>query len=294
MCAPQREIERLMAKRLALIAGTGRLVEQSAFAGKAKGLHVKIFSMGAELAELVDFESVEVSPARPVELIWKLRSFRPDEICMVGAVSLSDSDRGGLLKVISMFRPRGGDKSSGSGDGALSRGIPVMEKLTGGRVIGVHTLIPDLAVQHGYVAGPHLDKNGLELVQFALDTAYQCGGLDLGQSVIVSRGRVIAIEDVAGTDALIGRVLQHRNEGHVNVPRSALALGKALKPNQSTRVDMPTIGPNTLTNAHQSGVGLIAIHADHTLLVDAAEFGTLAADLGISVVALLPSNSMTS
>lgn len=279
-----------MTQRLALIAGTGWLVEKSALAAQSDDMRVKIFSMGADLSRLPGFETIDVSAGRPIDLAWKLRSFRPDLICMVGAVALSDSDRGGLLKVISMFSGRRSKASSG-GDAALSRGIPVMEKLSGGRVVGVHTLIPELALQYGYVAGPRLQTQGLELAQFALDTAQKCGALDLGQSVIVSRDRVIAIEDVAGTDSLIARILQYRNVGHVNVLSSELALGKALKPSQSTRVDMPTIGPITLRQAKKSGVGVIAVHAEKTLLVDSNVFSALAEELRISVVALSPSLS---
>jgi DUF1009 family protein len=66
------------------------------------------------------------------------------------------------------------------------------------------------------------------------------GGMDVGQSVIVSDGYVLGIEAAEGTDALIARCARLRRESSGGV------LVKMIKSHQDIRVDIPAIGPGTI------------------------------------------------
>ncbi|MFX5126516.1 LpxI family protein, partial [Acinetobacter baumannii] len=84
------------------------------------------------------------------------------------------------------------------------------------------------------------------------------GAFDIGQAVIVSGGRILALEAAEGTDRMLARVATARGSG------DALAGGvlvKRPKPGQEMRVDLPTIGPATVEGAAAAkllGIAMLA------------------------------------
>lgn len=274
-----------MTGRLAILAGDGGLVADAIGAAHDKGYEVGLFLV-TDRSDITGDVTQRVDPARPLAMVWRVRAFRPEKICLVGSVSLTDRHRSGLQRVMSWFGGRRG--GSESGDGSLARGLPILERMTGGKVLGVHELIDGLAVGEGHIAGPQPDAGQWALCDYALANARKAGSLDLGQAAVCTSGRVVAVEDVGGTDALIDRVQHLRQQGLVDVPSSQLALAKARKPDQPAGVDLPTIGAETLRNAAKAGIGLICLHADNALLADRSEVCELAETLGITVLAARP------
>ena len=62
---------------------------------------------------------------------------------------------------------------------------------------------------------------------------------------------MIAVEDVAGTDALLERVAAYRRDGRFG--KAGGVLVKCLKPMQDGRHDLPTIGADTAERAAARG-----------------------------------------
>ncbi len=107
--------------------------------------------------------------------------------------------------------------------------------------------------------------------------AKEMGRLDIGQSVAVMDGDVIAVEAIEGTDRMIARAGDLcRKGGWVHV--------KVGKPDQDMRFDVPTIGPDTIRNLHAAGAGCLVVEARITLIVKRDETLALADELGIAVV----------
>ena len=88
------------------------------------------------------------------------------------------------------------------------------------------------------------------------------GGLDVGQAVVVQQGVVLGVEAAEGTDRLLLRCGELRRAGPGGV------LVKIAKPGQERRVDLPTIGVATITNAATAGLAGIAVEAASVLVVD--------------------------
>jgi DUF1009 family protein len=107
------------------------------------------------------------------------------------------------------------------------------------------------------------------------------GPYDVGQAVVVSRGRVEAVEGVEGTDAMLARVAQQRRSRVDTSPARLGVLVKRPKPGQELRIDLPAIGPDTVrraANARLAGIAVLALGtlaAERTELVRCAD----AADL---------------
>ncbi len=103
--------------------------------------------------------------------------------------------------------------------------------------------------------------------------------LDVGQSVAVRRGIVVAVEAAEGTDEMIRRA-------------GALAPGavvvKVSRPAQDARYDLPVVGPQTMAALSAARAAALAIEAGRTIVLDRERLVAAADAAGIAVVAIAP------
>lgn len=249
-----------MAERLSFIAGTGQLPREVIAAVRANGIEVQVLSLEKR-------RTLFGHPARPLDLrdpqgaLEMIRTFRSTLIAAAGGLRLSDSQREAMLRFL-------GSQPATLGDTALSILSGYVEQHTGARIIGVHELAPHLLTPEGLIAGPAPAPALLESARFALDLARRSGQLDLGQGVVVAGRRTIALEDIAGTDALLRRVRTFRRFGLAGDGVSPLVLAKAAKPDQPHAIDLPAVGPRTIRIAKSAGIALIALEAGATIMVE--------------------------
>ena len=270
-----------MAKRLSIFAGQGQLVQSAISSAVQSGYSIQLLSL-TDRADLDEFNPVSANISNPISILLKLRSFKPTHICMVGGLSISDKQREGLLGFL-----RGKSRRQRTtGDTGLSRLIGALEFSTGAKVIGVHEIVPDLCAREGLLAGPEISAQNLQDCAFALKIAQEIGRLDIGQAVISSGQRIVGVEDIGGTDALMGRVKEFVAQGKIGNGRGTLILAKAKKPNQPATTDLPAIGPDTILQAKASSVSIVCIEAENSLLIDKEKLFELANKLDISVLGL--------
>jgi len=114
-------------------------------------------------------------------------------------------------------------------------------------------------------------------IAFGFDLAKEMGRLDVGQTVVVVNGMVLAVEAIEGTDQAIIRTQKWaRKKGGVVV--------KVEKPNQDTRFDVPTVGPRTLKSMKKAGLKVLAIEAGKTIVMEKDRLITLADRWDMTVV----------
>lgn len=179
------------------------------------------------------------------------------------------------------FFARIGTKSLGD-DGILRALIKEIEH-EGMRVIGIQEIIPELLVKEGLLTKKKPDKEDEEDIRRGVEVAETLGKLDVGQSVVVQQGLVLGVEGIEGTDKLIERCSNYQRKG------KAAILVKMRKPQQDLRIDLPTIGTNTIENAHKYGLKGLAIHAGNTLIVNEQEVINLANKYGLFIKGIIPS-----
>ncbi len=138
---------------------------------------------------------------------------------------------------------------------------------------------PELLVKDGILVGRRPDAKLQADIQTGWEVAKRMGGLDIGQTITIKDGTVIAVEAIEGTDACIERSGQLCRRG-------GWTLVKVSKPQQDMRFDVPTIGPQTVQRVREAGGKAIAIEADKTILVDRETTLQSARDAGITIVAL--------
>lgn len=99
-------------------------------------------------------------------------------------------------------------------------------------------------------------------IELGIDVLTSLSKLDVGQSVIIEDKYVLGIEAAEGTDNLIIRCasLLKKPQGGVLV--------KIMKVGQDSRMDIPTIGPDTIKNLAKYNYNGIAIEADKVIIID--------------------------
>jgi len=133
----------------------------------------------------------------------------------------------------------------------------------------------DLATA-GLMAGPELSRREEEDVELGWKTAKEMARLDVGQTVIVKNGTILAVEGFEGTDEAIKRGGALARAGAIMI--------KVSKPNQDMRFDVPVIGTATISVATEAKVRVVALEAGKTLLLEREAIVELAQSAGISIV----------
>jgi UDP-2,3-diacylglucosamine hydrolase len=118
-------------------------------------------------------------------------------------------------------------------------------------------------------------------VEFGRTMAQGIGGLDIGQTVVVKNGAVIAVEAIEGTDRAI------RRAGELQIAETVVV--KMAKPNQDMRFDVPGVGRSTIDSMIQAKAAVLAIEAGKTMITNYEEMIKAASKAKISVVGIPPS-----
>ncbi len=152
----------------------------------------------------------------------------------------------------------------------------------GFRVVGIDDILGELLAPRGAIGALEPDADARADIATGVAAARALGALDIGQAVVVQQGVVLGVEAIEGTDALLARCKALRRDGPGGV------LVKLKKPGQERRTDLPTIGPDTVENARDAGLGGIAVEAANALIVDRPKVAEAADAGGLFVVGIVP------
>lgn len=166
-------------------------------------------------------------------------------------------------------------------DGILRAVVKEIEK-DGMKVKGIHEVMPELLIPQGLLTKTKPSKEDNADIKRGIEVAYQLGMLDVGQAVVVQNGLVLGMEGIEGTDKLIARCGEYQRKGKGSV------LVKLRKPQQDMRIDLPTIGCNTIEQAHKNGFKGVAVHAGNGLIVNQSETVKLANKYGMFIIGVAP------
>ena len=130
----------------------------------------------------------------------------------------------------------------------------------------------------GFHIGPKLSDEQREDVEFGFRIAKEVSRLEIGQSVVVKNGSVVAVEGFEGTDKCLqrGGELAGKDGGAVAV--------KVAKEKHDMRWDIPCVGERTLETCAAARISVLAIEAAKTLLLNQERVEALAKKHKVSVV----------
>ena len=151
---------------------------------------------------------------------------------------------------------------------------------SGINIIGIHEILDNLLAPEGLLGTVKVPNSALSDIKLGVASALEHGARDLGQAVIVKSGKIIIKEGKHGTTQMISDSQKTIPNGENGV------LVKLKKPNQDRRMDMPTIGPNTILEASKVGLSGVIIQAGETIIVDLENVISVANENGIFVKAI--------
>ena len=251
-----------MASKLGIIAGLGDLPVNVAQQALGLGRDIYVLRLdGFVEPKLDEFDGDIVGIGEIGKHIKLLKAAGCEEVVFAGIVKRPDFSklkldmRGTLLlpKVIAAAR---------KGDDALLRTLVGTLEKEGFKVRGAEDFNNGLLAPAGIIAGGVPSEHLMEDLKRAAHVASVIGVEDIGQGCVVRDGLVVAVEAQEGTDAMLKRV--------ASLPRTSVGgvLVKRPKPMQERRIDLPTIGVNTIKAVSSAGLKGIGLEAGGALILD--------------------------
>lgn len=271
-----------MTEHIGIIAGSGQFPRLVAEGARASGLGVVICGFQGHtdpaLAEVADvFLMLHLGQFNKV--IEFFRRHKVTRLCMAGAIAKPRALdlRPDFRAVKLMFSLRG------KGDDALLRTILADLENEGFCVQSASDLAPDLHCPDGVLGTIAPSDAVREAIVYGWPIAAAMGRFDIGQCLVVREGMVMAVESLEGTDATLRRGAELGGAGCVAL--------KMVKPGQEKRVDLPSVGFETIRLLTELGYAALVIEARSTLFFDREQALALADAHGLCVLALSPEES---
>jgi DUF1009 family protein len=269
-----------MAAKLGIIAGGGglpaRLVEVCRGSGRA--VFVLAFEGQTDPATVagVDHAWVRLGQVRPA--LEALHDAGVEELVLIGPVKRPSMNEIGFDLRSAKFMAKIAAQGLGD-DGLLRAAIGALED-EGFTVIGADDILADLLAPLGQIGPGRPDPQAESDIARGLEVLRALGAVDVGQAVVVQQGIVLGVEADEGTDGLLARCADLAREGPGGV------LVKIRKPGQDRRVDLPTLGTETVAGAVRAGLRGIAVEAGSSLIVDRTAVAAAADAAGIFVIGI--------
>ncbi|MCW5892586.1 MAG: UDP-2,3-diacylglucosamine diphosphatase LpxI [bacterium] len=269
-----------MSERIGLIAGSGRFPVLFAETARRNGVKVVAVAHGGEtderLAAVVD-SITWVVPGQLEALIAALKAGGVRRTVMVGGIAKPklfrefQPDARALAAIMRVGKLR---------DDLLLRALAEELESEGIAVVESTLFLQEIVPQPGVLSRRVPTEEEWQDIRFGFRAAKLIGQFDIGQSVVVRGGAVVAVEGIEGTDATI------RRAGHL--VNGDIVVVKACKPTQDLRFDLPAIGPETIRTIVEMRGRVLAVEAGRTVVLDRAEMLALADAAELAVVAVDP------
>jgi hypothetical protein len=265
-------------ERIGLIAGSGRFPVLFAETARRRGVEVFAVAHRGETAPELEGAVSGVAWIYPGEvdaMIQALKAAHVRRTVMVGGIAKPrlfrefrpDARALALIARIGKLR-----------DDLILRAVAAELESEGIAVVESTLYLQEIVPAAGVLGARAPSTEEWADIRFGFPAAKAIGRYDIGQSVVVRSGAIIAVEGIEGTDATIRRAGQLAN--------GDIVLVKVCKPTQDTRFDLPAVGPATVTALAQVQGRALAIEAGCTVVLDRADMIALADAADIAVVAI--------
>jgi DUF1009 family protein len=187
-----------------------------------------------------------------------------------------------MPQIVKLFR---------GGDDHLQSGIGRLFEQHGFRLVGPKEIAPELIMPVGPLGSRLPNERDLADIALGLGLLNATSPYDIGQAVVVADNHVLAVEGPEGTDRTLARVAELRRSGRIRSPSGTGVLIKAAKLGQDQRIDLPTIGPQTIEGAAAAGLAGVAVVAGSTIVAEPALIAAAADRAGLFVTGVEPAGA---
>ena len=269
--------------KLGLIAGGGALPLSVAARCAAEGRPLFVVRLaGFADLHLSRYPGIEAGMAEFGKTLSALKKAGCTAVCFAGTVSRPDfktlkPDLKGATLLPGIIA------AASKGDDALLRKILSVFEAEGYVIEGADDVLGGETLPVAALGAIQPTVAQLSDLKKALYVAEKAGELDIGQGAVVCDGLVLAVEAQEGTDAMLARVADLPADLRGSANERKGVLGKAPKPIQDLRVDMPVIGARTVEMAAAAGLAGVGGVAGKLILIDRAGLIETADRLGLFV-----------
>ena len=263
-------------ERIGLVAGSGRLSSEFVSCAKKRGKRVSVVALSPEIKDSLSREAdsvVHIPPTQPNKIIRFFSDENVEEIGLVGKVekSLLFQSLRFDLTVLRFMK-----SAKNMADATIMDAVIEFVEENGMKVVPQTKYLEHLITPRGTITKKKLRQNQRKSSEYAFQIARSVAALDIGQTVVVHKGAVVAVEGVEGTNEAIRRGCALAGKGAV--------VCKVARPKQDMRYDIPTVGLETLQVMREGGASVLILEAGRTFLIDRERLTREADAIGIVVV----------
>jgi DUF1009 family protein len=251
--------------RLGLVAGNGRFPFRVLDAARAAGHDVTIIAIKEEaFPDLAD----AAARAPRAEIHWVSLGQLGTWLSLLKAAGVTHAVMAGQVKHTKLFSDIVPDLTAmgvlmrlkARNTDAIISAVADLLRDHGITLLESTTLLAPLMAKAGVLTSRPPDAQEQADLEFGYSVADAIAALDVGQTIAVKSGAVVAVETMEGTDAVIARAGQLAGIG--------VRIVKVAKPKQDMRFDVPVIGVSTIDAMIAAGATVLSVDAVKTLLID--------------------------
>lgn len=248
-------------RALALIAGKDTYPERTIASAREKGIPLRLIAFEGETKqEVIDSFSPDDLAIFKVgqlgKMLKQLDKFQVGYAMMIGQITPRRLFHGlhpdvKAIKLLSSLNERNAETIYG----AICDEISAI----GVQMLDARSFLDHELAQPGLMTAAKLKAN-MEDVEHGIKIAKEIARLNIGQSVVVSKGTVIAVEAYEGTDNML------RRAGSFDT--HPLLFIKTVKPNQDFRFDVPVFGLKTLGVMREAKIDIAVLESEATIILE--------------------------
>jgi UDP-2,3-diacylglucosamine hydrolase len=262
-------------RSLGLMCGAGELPALMVRQARRQGWRVVVFAF-APPAEDVAGDAARIVPARISEMAPVIAALQEEKV--TGVLLSGKFWMGELLRaeMVDEAHRAMAARAGGLLDGNVKAVLLATLTGMGIELLDQRRFLGD-ALPAEHVLGTRTPSDAeWEDVRRGLEVGRAMAALSIGQTVVVRRGAVSAVEAIEGTTAAVRRGTALSGPGAVVV--------KTVAADHDFRFDVPTIGPETIAAAAEGGATVVAMEAGRVFVLDREATTRRADAAGIALV----------
>lgn len=284
MTVSQEKSQKTRNKRLAIVAGEGKLPSLVAKSAKERGFHVVSLALSEDALGLVEGhcdKAYLVAPGQIGRNVGLVKKEDCDSIVFIGKVPKLNLLR--QLHKLDWMAVKELSKLPNFNDDTIQFAVGDIMEAHGIKVLTQREFLSHLFPEIGVMTKTAPTAEQYADIEYGMGVAREIARMDIGQTVIVRDRMILAVEAIEGTDEAIKRAIK--------LARGPVVVCKVSKPNQDQRFDVPTVGMSTLRSMQREDEGrgaikggVLVVEAQETLVVEKDEMIAFADEQGISIV----------
>ncbi len=267
-------------KKTGLIAGGGSMPAIWLERAQAAGRKVTVYRIEGEKSE--HFNSADgvrdINPGRLKKLIQQLKKDGIEDVVMMGKVKkeriFQRRELDGMMENLLKQLPDHQDET-------ILRGISRTLKEEGFNLLSQKLYMEGIRPRAGFLTdNDSITREERSDCEYGVELAGRMAEMEIGQTVLLKRGTVLAVEAVEGTDAAIKRAGKFGAEGMI--------MAKSSRPRQDDDLEVPAVGPRTVELLAGYNASALALEAGGVVVVEQERMLDKAEKAGVAVLSLKP------